>query len=67
VNQVQQVAVVQYVQFVPVPIVPIGSAAPVPAPASRRVATRRASTSLTALTDPNNPWGFDFPPTPLVK
>jgi hypothetical protein len=65
--KVEQVAVLQYVpQYIPfVPLVP--SARPAPVQPSRRVMSRRTPASPTALMNPENPWGFDFPPTVLVK
>jgi hypothetical protein len=66
--QVEQVAVFQYVpQYIPfVPLVPSSRPA-APVQQSRRVMSRRTPASPTALMNPDNPWGFDFPPTVLVK
>ena len=41
--------------------------AQLPAGARPRGTTRRPQPFPTALTNPDNPWGFDFPPTVLVK
>ncbi|HEY3499143.1 MAG TPA: hypothetical protein VGK73_30845 [Polyangiaceae bacterium] len=61
--QVQQVAIYQYVPLLTVPL----SAQPAPTSKPRRVMNGRERTSPTAIMNPDNPWGFDFPPTILVK
>jgi hypothetical protein len=63
--QVQQVAVVPYVQVVG--LVPVPKVPPPRSSSPYRMTTRRPPPFATSLTDPNNPWGFDFPPTVLVK
>jgi hypothetical protein len=69
--QVQQLALLQYMQLLA--LTPgAGIAAPragrvPPAHAPRRQLPRRPPPFSTSLTDPNNPWGFDFPPTVLAK
>ncbi len=61
---VQQLAVLQYVELA------------APSPSGRLHSrgnrlpgwnTRRAPLFATSLTNPDNPWGFDFPPTVLAK
>lgn len=67
----QQLALLQYMQLlaltpgarVAAPGVGFAPAAPTP----RRGGPRRPAPFSTSLTDPNNPWGFDFPPTVLAK
>jgi hypothetical protein len=69
--QVQQLALLQYMQLLAltpgarVAAPGAGIAPPVQAP--RRQLPRRPPPFSTSLTDPNNPWGFDFPPTVLAK
>jgi hypothetical protein len=64
VNQVQQeLAVYQFVQLLMLPS--NGRVTPSAPPYGAR--SRRRPHAHIAITDPNNPWGFDFPPTPLVK
>lgn len=65
----QQLALLQYMQLFRVmpgaALPPPGRVGP-PAREERRSSSRPAPFS-TKLTDPNNPWGFDFPPTVLAK
>jgi hypothetical protein len=67
---VQQVAVLQY-QYTPLFAVPqpglLAPPAQPPTRSSRRVMSGRTPSSPTALMNPDNPWGFNFPPTVLVK
>jgi hypothetical protein len=59
----QQLAILQNLQLYG--LSPYGRAtAPAHTP---RGTTRRAPPFPTSLTNPDNPWGFDFPPTVLVK
>jgi hypothetical protein len=58
---VQQIPVVQYV-----PVFALPPQTP-PTSTARRGLTRRPPPFATSLTNPDNPWGFDFPPTVLVK
>ena len=60
----QQLALIQYIQFLT--LSQYGAAAG-PSPGARKAATRRPAPFATTLTNPDNPWGFDFPPTALVK
>jgi hypothetical protein len=63
--QVQQVAVFQYLQWFNLPP---GTTTSSPPPTRRPgMMTRGRPTTLTSITNPDNPWGFYFPPTPLVK
>jgi hypothetical protein len=65
VTVVQQLAVLQYLQVLP----PShgGRAGRAPA-AQRRAANRRIVGSLpSSISDTDNPWGFDLPPTVLVR
>jgi hypothetical protein len=64
VNHIQQIAVLQYLQLLAQP--PHGPVAP-HALARRGGTNRHVRPFSLPLTDPNNPWGFDFPPTVLVK
>jgi hypothetical protein len=69
--QVQQLALLQYMQLLALTpgarvATPGVSLAP-PTQAPRRSFPRRPPAFSTSLTDPNNPWGFDFPPTVLAK
>lgn len=64
VYQVQQLAVLQYVQLL-APLAFAGLAAPVNIP--RGMATRRSTPFPSSLTNPDNPWGFNFHPPVLVK
>ena len=67
----QQLALLQYMQLlaltpgarVAAPGVGFAPTASTP----RRGVPRRPAPFSTSLTDPNNPWGFDFPPTVLAK
>jgi hypothetical protein len=64
VYQVQQLAALQYIQLLaPLAYAGLASAAPLP----RGLTTRRASPFSTSLTNPDNPWGFNFRPPVLVK
>jgi hypothetical protein len=69
--QVQQLALLQYMQLLALTpaagvAAPRAGIAP-PAHVQRRHLPRRPPPFSTSLTDPNNPWGFDFPPTVLAK
>jgi hypothetical protein len=69
--QVQQLALLQYMQLLALTpgariAAPRAGIVP-PAHAPRRQLPRRPPPFSTSLTDPNNPWGFDFPPTVLAK
>jgi len=59
----QQLALLQYMQLLA--LSPYGLAAPLRAP--REGAARRAPVFSSTLTNPDNPWGFKFPPTVLAK
>jgi hypothetical protein len=60
----QQLMVLQYLQLVAQsPHVRLAA----PAHDPRQRATRRPHAFSLPLTNPDNPWGFDFPPTVLVK
>jgi hypothetical protein len=63
VNNVQQLALLQYFQLLALP--PQTRFSP-PAQGSRR-GTRHVAPYSFPLINPDNPWGFDFPPTVLVK
>jgi len=66
----QQLALLQYLQLLGLSASPqLTSPAhrPRDARTHRGMVTRRPSSFSFPLTDPNNPWGFDFPPTVLVK
>jgi hypothetical protein len=69
--QVQQLALLQYMQLLALtPGAGVAASRPgiaPPAHAQRRHLPRRPPPFSTSLTDPNNPWGFDFPPTVLAK
>ncbi len=62
----QQLALLQNIQLLALsPYArPTAPAFPVHTP---RGTTRRAPPFATSLTNPDNPWGFDFPPTVLAK
>jgi hypothetical protein len=63
VNVVQQVALLQYFQLLTLPPQNRFSS-----PAQRpRGGNRHVAPYTFPLTNPDNPWGFDFPPTVLVK
>jgi hypothetical protein len=63
VNLVQQIAVLQYFQLLTLPTQTRFS----PPAQSPRKRTRHVAPYSFPLTNPDNPWGFDFPPTVLVK
>jgi hypothetical protein len=71
--QSQQVAMLQYLQ-----LLALASSGPVVAPpptrpsrhatqTPRQLRTRRAPAFPSSITNPDNPWGFDFPPPVLAK
>jgi hypothetical protein len=63
VNHVEQLAILQYFQLLTLPPQTRFSS-----PAQRpRGGTRHVAPYSFPLTNPDNPWGFDFPPTVLVK
>lgn len=63
VYQLQQFAVLNYLT-----LLALSSGGQRPsAHAPSRGSTRRAPAFSSSLTNPDNPWGFDFPPTVLVK
>lgn len=64
VYQVQQLAILQYIQLL-APMAAAGNAFPGRAP--RGVSARRPTPFPSTLTNPDNPWGFDFHPPVLVK
>jgi hypothetical protein len=64
VYQMQQLAVLQYMQLLALSSY-TGLASPPRMP--RGVAARRPAAFSSSLTNPDNPWGFDFPPTVLAK
>lgn len=65
-HQAQQLAILQYMQLIALSSqakqAPSRRAQTAPGPISRR-----PQPFSTSLTNPDNPWGFDFPPTVLVK
>jgi hypothetical protein len=63
VNHVQQLAILQYFQLLALPPQTRFST-PAQSP---RGGTRHVRPYSFPLTNPDNPWGFDFPPTVLVK
>ena len=63
VNHVQQLAVLQYFQLLTLPPQTRFSS---PAQSPRK-GTRHVAPYSFPLMNPDNPWGFDFPPTVLVK
>jgi hypothetical protein len=64
--QLQQLAILEYLQLLA--LSSQGSpASPGRAQAPGRAPARRPRPFSMALTNPDNPWGFDFPPTVLVK
>lgn len=66
-TRVQNLTVVQYLDLVGRTL---EAGRPYPTPAIRGTAsppTQKGPPWPGALTNPDNPWGFDFPPTPLVK
>jgi len=67
-QQLQQLALLQqYVQILALSGGVGVVAAPTHTPRRQPAAPRRPAPFSTKLTDPNNPWGFDFPPTVLAK
>ena len=66
VYQIQQLAVLQYIQLL-AQSPGAGLAAQARASASRPGMVRTASRFPTTLTNPDNPWGFNFSPLNLVK
>lgn len=60
----QQLALIQYIQFV---ALSQHGAVAAPPQNARKPLPRRVPVFSTHLTNPDNPWGFDFPPTVLVK
>ncbi len=81
-DMVQQIAILQYMQLLALPPYG-QLAPPVAPPSGARTRGPRAAVSWrsslgasrpvatvpypTTLTNPDNPWGFNFPPTPLTK
>lgn len=64
--QLQQLAILEYLQLLALSSQrPSSSSGRAHAPGS--APTRRPRPFSMALTNPDNPWGFDFPPTVLVK
>jgi hypothetical protein len=62
----QQLALLQNIQLLA--LSPYGRSTGLAVPAhAPRGTTRRAPPFATSLTNPDNPWGFDFPPTVLAK
>src|SRR6185503_8203930 len=66
--QSQDLALLQYVQLLALsPNAGLASPAPSPARRPRGTTNRHVTPFSMPLTNPDNPWGFDFPPTVLVK
>jgi len=63
----QQLALIQYIQVLALSQHGTGAAPKTASPSGRRVTPRRVPPFSTHLTNPDNPWGFDLPPTVLVK
>jgi hypothetical protein len=62
--QQRQLVVLQYLEL----LAQSRSGTPVPSPrAPRNVTARRSPSFSFPLTNPDNPWGFDLPPTVLAK
>ena len=64
--QFQQLAMLQYMQLLALSS-QAGTAPPARSHAPRGATPRRPRPFSTSLTNPDNPWGFDFPPIVLVK
>ena len=63
VYQVQQLAILQYMQL----LAPLSNTGQGLAARSPRETTQRLTTFPSSLTNPDNPWGFNFHPLALVK